>query len=69
MYHHDQPLELLGMVVTSWAMLELVGDKPDAESDPILVRGDSTAVVSCVVRCGGESDKKACLLMTMLGPL
>ena len=30
-------LEVLGMVVTAWVMLELVGDRPDAEGDPILM--------------------------------
>ena len=43
-------LELLGMVVTAWVMLELVGDRPDAEGDPILMRGDNLA------RCRGSLD-------------
>ena len=38
-------LELLGMVVTAWVMLELVGDRLDAEGDPILMRGDNRAAV------------------------
>ena len=43
-------LKLLGMVVTAWVMLELVGDRPDAEGDPILMRGDNLA------RCRGSLD-------------
>ena len=62
-------LELLGMVVTTWVMLELVGDRPDAEGGPILMRGDNMAAVSWITRCGGARDKRACLLMRMLGRL
>ena len=62
-------LELLGMVVTAWAMLELIGDRPDAAGDPILMRGDSMAAVSRVFRSGGATDERVCLLMRMLGRL
>ena len=62
-------LELLGMVVTAWVMLELVGDRADAKGDPILMRGDNRAAVSWISRCGGARDKRACLLMRMLGRL
>ena len=44
-------LELLRMVVTAWVMLELVGDRPDAAGDPILMRGDNMAAVSWISRC------------------
>ena len=57
------------MVVTAWVMLELEGDRPDAEGDPILMRGDNRACVSWVTRCGGATDKRAFLLMRMLGRL
>ena len=60
-------LELLGMVVTAWVMLELVGDRPDAAGDPILVRGGNMAAVSWVCRRGVVTDKRVCLLMNMLG--
>ena len=62
-------LELLGVVVTAWVMLELVGDRVDEKGDPILMRGDNTAAVSWISRCGGARDKRACLLMRMLGRL
>ena len=38
-------LELLGMIVTAWVMLELVGHRPDAAGDPILTRGDNIGTV------------------------
>ena len=59
-------LELLGMVVTAWVKLELVGDKPDAAGGPVLMRGDNIAAVSRVSRDGGATDKRACQLMKML---
>ena len=43
-------LEFLEMVATAWVMLGLVGDRPDAEGDPILMRGDNLA------RCRGSLD-------------
>ena len=57
------------MVATAWVMLEPIGDRTDAEGDPILMRGDNMASVSWVTRCGGARDKRACLLMRMLGRL
>ena len=50
-------LELLAMVMTTWVMLELVGDRVDEKGDPILARGDNTAAVSWNSRCGGAKDK------------
>ena len=57
------------MVVTALVMLELVGERPDMAGDPILMRGDNMAAVSWVPRSGGGTDKRACLLMRMLGRL
>ena len=48
-------LELLGMVVTAWVMLEVTGDRP-ASIDPTAMRG-------------GARDQRACLLMRMFGRL
>ena len=60
-------LELLGMVVTTWVMLALVGDRVDAKEDPILMHGDNMAAVSRISRCGGTRDKRLCLLMRCSG--
>lgn len=57
------------MIVNAWIMLELVGDRPDAARDPILIRGENMAAVSWALRSGGATDKKACELMRMLGRL
>ena len=57
------------MVVTAWVMLELVGDSPESVGDPIALRGDNVAAVSWVNKCGGAKDKRACLLIRMLGRL
>ena len=57
------------MVVTAWFMLELVGDRVNAKSDLTMMRSDNTAAVSWISRCGGARDKRACLLMRMLGRL
>ena len=62
-------LGLLGMVVTAWVMVGQVRDRPDAEGDYILMRGDNRAALSWVTRCGGATDKRACLLMRMLARL
>ena len=61
-------LDLLGMAVTMWVILELVGDRPNAKGDPILMRGDSMAAVSWITRCG-RARKRACVLMRMFGRL
>ena len=57
------------MVVTAGVILELVGDKVDEMDDPIPMRGDNTAAASWISRCWGARDKRACLLMRMLGRL
>ena len=57
------------MVVTAWVALELVGSRADEKGDPILMRGDKTAAVSWISRCGGARVKRACLLMRMFGCL
>ena len=59
-------LELLGISMTAWLMVELVGDRPDAEGVPIFMGGYNMAVVSWITRCDGTKDKRTCLLRTML---
>lgn len=60
-------LELVGMVITSWVVQMIVGDKPSEEGQSILMRGDNVSAVSWVNRCGGSRDRRAGLLMRMLG--
>ena len=42
-------IELPGMVVTAWVMLELVGDMPAFEGDPVLMRATTSR------RCRGST--------------
>ena len=62
-------LELVGMMLTAWAMHELVGERPESKGDPILMRGDNFAAVTWANRCGGARDKRAGLMIRMLGRL
>ena len=62
-------LELVGMVLTAWFMHELVGDRPESKGDQILMRGDNFAAVTWASRCGEARDKRAGLMMRMLGRL
>ena len=66
LYYHDQLVRVFGRVVTAWVVLELVGDRADANGDLILLRGDNTAAVSWISRYGGVRDNRACLLVRRL---
>ena len=57
------------MVLTAWVMHELVGYRPESKGDPILMRGDNFAAVTWANRCGRARDKRAGLMMRMLGRL
>ena len=57
------------MVLTAWVMHELVGNRPECKGDQILTRGDNFAAVTWANLCGGASDKRAGLMMRMLGRL
>ena len=50
-------------------MLELVGDRADAKGDLILMRSDNKPAIYCISPCGGTPDKRAWILMGMLGCL
>ena len=57
------------MVLTAWVMYELVGDSPQSKGDPIFMGGDNFAAVTWANRCGGARDKRAGLMMRVLGRL
>ena len=44
-----------------------VGDHPESKGDPILMRGHNFAAVTWANRYGGARDKRAGLMMRMLG--
>ena len=62
-------LELVGVVLTAWVMHELVGDRLEFKGGGIMMRGDNFAAVTWANRCGGARDKRAGLMMRMLGRL
>ena len=57
------------MVMTSWVVLELTGNRPASVGDSIAMRGDDMIVVTWVNTCGEARGKRACLLMRMFGRL
>ena len=57
------------MMLTAWVMHELVGDRPEYEGGGILMRGDNLTAVTWANQCGGARDKRAGLMMRMLGRL
>ena len=64
LYKHKQPSRVAGNGCDRVGfLLELVGDRPDAASDPIVMRGNNMAAVSWVSRSDGTIDKRACLLI------
>ena len=52
--------------MTAWLLLE---NEKTASGDPLLMRGDNVAAVTWATRCGRAKNKRACLLMKMLGCL
>ena len=55
------------MVLTAWVSHELVEDRPESKGGSILRRGDNFAAGTLANRCGGARDKRAGLMMRMLG--
>ena len=45
----------------------VIGEKPTLPGQAILMRGDNVSAVSWVNRCGGARDRRAGLLMRLLG--
>ena len=45
----------------------MIGDRPATEGGSVLMRGDNVSAVSWVNRCGGSRDRRAGLLMRLLG--
>ena len=54
-------LQLPGIVVTGWVMLEKVGDRSDAAGDSILMRSINMAAVPWNSRCVEAKDKRTSL--------
>ena len=58
-------LELGGMFMAAWVVQMVLKDKPQGEGQSVLMRGDSA--VSWTNRCGGSRDRRASLLMRLMG--
>lgn len=61
--------ELLGMVVTAWALTVHVGDSPEYPGQSVLMRGDNMSAVHWVNKCRGAREPRSGALMRMLGCL
>ncbi|CAB1102718.1 unnamed protein product [Ectocarpus sp. CCAP 1310/34] len=61
--------ELLGMVVTAWALTVQAGVKPEYPGQSILMRGDNMSAVHWVNKCRGAKEPRSGTLMRMLGCL
>ena len=53
--------------MTAWVVQMIVGDRPQTAGDAVLLRGDNVSAVSGVNKCGGAKDRRAGLLMRLLG--
>ena len=61
--------ELLGMVVTAWALTVHAGARPEYPGQSILMRGDNMSAVHWVSKCRGAREPRSGALMRMLGCL
>ena len=60
-------LELCGMIITAFVAQILLADRPTTEGESIMMRGDNVSAVSWVNPRGGSRDRRAGILMRMLG--
>ena len=61
--------ELLGMVVTAWALTVHAWARPEYPGQSILMRGDTISAVHWVNKCRGAREPRSGALMRMLGCL
>ena len=61
--------ELLGMVVTAWALTVHAEVRPEYPGQSVLMRGDNMSAVHWVNRCRGAKEPRSGALMRMLGCL
>ena len=62
-------LELIGMMLSAFVMQITENDRPEYAGDTVLLRGDNVSAVSWLNRCGGARDKRAALVMKIMGRL
>ena len=61
--------QLLGMVVTAWALIVHAGARSEYPGQSILMRGDNMSAVHWVNKCRGIREPRSGALMRMLGCL
>ena len=62
-------LELTGMMMSAFVVQSMENDRPEYAGDTILLHGDNVSAVSWLNRCGGSPDKRAALVMKIMGRL
>ena len=62
-------LELIGMMMSAFVMQITENDRPECARDTVLLRGDNVSAVSWLNRCDGARDKRAALVMRIMGRL
>jgi len=61
--------ELLGMVMTAWALTVHAGECPECPGQSVLMRGDNMSAVHWVNKCRGAKEPRSGALMRMMGVL
>lgn len=61
--------KLLGMVMSAWMMVVVLGEKSSEDEDCALLRGDKSSGVQWINRCQGDKELRAGALMRFLGIL
>ena len=62
-------LELAGMMISAFVMQMIENGRPKYARATVLLRGDNVSAVSWLNRCGGARDKRAALVIRIMGRL
>ena len=62
-------LESIGMMMSALVTQMTENDRPEYAGDTVLLRGGNVSAVSWLNRCGGARDKRAALVMRIMGRL
>ena len=60
-------LESIGMMMSAVVLQMTENDRPEYAGDTVILRGDNVSQVSWLNRCGGVRDKRAALVMRIMG--
>lgn len=55
------------MIIVAFVVQQQLDDRPTTEGESTMMRGDNVSAVSWVTRCGGSRDRRAGILMGLLG--